>query len=188
MITMKDFFLRPTFDSEEEAKLWEKLQKTVTHTKQFNQDFDHIVMHRDLFGTFFFYYLQEIRLRIIQILMEFTVVEWREPQPANEVLDRFGKPVKRREAEPDTEKELVIPEYGIRVKGWRERLPMECCGENFRNVNMLKLHYHAVHEKHYLFEANTCEVGRLLLFLSQKVEVNKFKRIVGIVFRISVYF
>lgn len=157
----------------------------MTHAKQFNQDFDHIVMHRDLFGTFFFYYLQEIRLRIIQILMEFTVVEWREPKPANEVLDRFGMPVKRKEPEPEAEKELVMPEYGIRVKGWRERLPMECCGENFRNVNMLKLHYHAVHEKHYLFEANTCEVRRLpllflLLVLFYKLEVNKLKLIVGI--------
>lgn len=137
-----------------------QLQKTVQHSKQFNTDFDHIVLHKDLFGTFFSYYLLEIRLRIIQILSEFTKIEWREPKPDNEPdqFSGFGapQPIKK---QPQEEKELHIPEYGILVRGYKEKLPLDCCGQQFKTLNMLRMHYHAEHEKHYLFEANTCEVS-----------------------------
>ncbi|XP_062555989.1 uncharacterized protein LOC134220849 [Armigeres subalbatus] len=164
MLTMKDFLLRPSFESTQEAQEWEKLQKTVQHSKQFNTDFDHIVLHKDLFGTFFSYYLLEIRLRIIQILSEFTKIEWREPKPDNEPdqFSGFGapQPIKK---QPQEEKELHIPEYGILVRGYKEKLPLDCCGQQFKTLNMLRMHYHAEHEKHYLFEANTCEMKASIL-------------------------
>ncbi|XP_058451266.1 uncharacterized protein LOC131430363 [Malaya genurostris] len=177
MLTMKDFFLRPTFESVEEAQQWDKLQKTIDHTKQFNDDFDQIVLHKDLFGTFFYYYLQEIRLRIIQILSEFTVVEWREPKPEHDPdpFGRFGaQPVKK---VPKEEKELVIPEYGIRVKNYKEKLPLECCGQQFRTLEILRRHYYASHEKHYLFEANTCEMKAAILKMCvYRHELDEFVR------------
>ncbi|XP_055546254.1 uncharacterized protein LOC129730727 [Wyeomyia smithii] len=177
MSTMKDFFLRPTFDSVEEAQQWDKLQRTINHTKQFNVDFDQIVVHKDLYGTFFYYYLQEIRYRIIQILSEFTVVEWREPKPDKEPdpFAGFGQPQPK--AVPKEAKELVIPEYGIRVKGYKEKLPLECCGQQFKTLTMLRTHYHAEHEKHYLFEANTCEMKAAILKMCVfRHELDKFVR------------
>ncbi|XP_065084206.1 uncharacterized protein LOC135706522 [Ochlerotatus camptorhynchus] len=177
MLTMKDFFLRPSFESTQEAQEWEKLQKTVQHTKQFNADFDHIVLHKDLFGTFFYYYLQEIRLRIIQILSEFTKVEWREAKPLHEPdpFGGFGAPAKKKESQEV--KEIHIPEYGILVKGYKEKLPLDCCGQQFKTLNMLRMHYHAEHEKHYLFEANTCEMkASILKMCVYRHELDEFVR------------
>ncbi|XP_055638662.1 uncharacterized protein LOC129776819 [Toxorhynchites rutilus septentrionalis] len=163
MSTMKDFFLRPSFDSAEEAHQWDKLQKTVNQTKQFYEDFDHLVLHKDLFGTFYYYYLQEIRFRIIQILTDFTIVEWREPKPDREPdpFAGFGPPASSKAVEK--EKEFIIPEHGIRVKGYKEKLPLECCGQQFKTLEMLRKHYYSVHEKHYLHEATTCEIKAAIL-------------------------
>uniref|UniRef100_A0AAG5CQY9 Uncharacterized protein n=1 Tax=Anopheles atroparvus TaxID=41427 RepID=A0AAG5CQY9_ANOAO len=167
MLTLKYLYIRPYFETPQEAIEWDKLQKMITTVRQFHDDFDRIALHKDLFRTFNYYYLQEIRLRIIQILMNFTKIEWCEPKPDTVAVDQFGFPLpetakqkskKKKEQLPED-----IPEYSIRVKGYKEKFPLICCDDQFRTLAALRLHYYAVHEKTYLLAANTCEMKAALL-------------------------
>lgn len=135
--------------------------------KQFHDDFDRIVLHKDLFRTFYYYYLQEIRLRIIKVLMNSTTIEWCEPKPETVAVDQFGFPLpetaKQKSKKKKDQQPEDIPEYTVRVKGYKEKFPLVCCDDQFRTLAALRLHYYAVHDKTYLLAANTCEMKAALL-------------------------
>ncbi|KFB37110.1 AGAP003773-PA-like protein [Anopheles sinensis] len=162
MLTLKYLYIRPYFETPQEALDWDKLQKTIATVKQFHDDFDRIVLHKDLFRTFYYYYLQEIRLRIIKVLMNSTTIEWCEPKPETVAVDQFGFPLpetaKQKSKKKKDQQPEDIPEYTVRVKGYKEKFPLVCCDDQFRTLAALRLHYYAVHEKTYLLTANTCEV------------------------------
>ncbi|XP_052865433.1 uncharacterized protein LOC128271820 [Anopheles cruzii] len=164
MLTLKYLYIKPNFETPQEAVEWDKLQKLIANVRQFHDDFDRIVLHKDLFRTFFYYYLQEIRHRIIRILMDFTKIEWCESKPEGLPVDPYGFPAaapikpKSKKREPDD-----IPDYTIRIKGYKEKFPLICCDEQFRTLAFLRLHYYAVHEKTYLLAATTCEMKAALL-------------------------
>ncbi|XP_053670835.1 uncharacterized protein LOC128721137 [Anopheles nili] len=165
MLTLKYLSIRPYFETPQEALEWDKLQKMIATVKQFHDDFDRIVLHKDIYRTFFYHYLQEIRLRIIKILMNFATIEWCEPQPVNAAVDPFGfpmqEPPKPKKKSNDIPEE--IPDYTIRVKGYKEKFPLVCCDDQFRTLATLRLHYYSVHDKTYLMAANTCEMKAALL-------------------------
>ncbi|XP_058056961.1 uncharacterized protein LOC131208298 [Anopheles bellator] len=164
MLTLKYLYVKPNFKTPQEAVEWDKLQKLIANVRQFHDDFDRIVLHKDLFRTFFYYYLQEIRHRIIRILMDFAKIEWCEPKPEGLPVDPYGFPAaepvkpKSKKREPDH-----VPDYTIRIKGYKEKFPLICCDEQFRTLSLLRLHYYAVHEKTYLLAATTCEMKAALL-------------------------
>uniref|UniRef100_A0A240PM06 Uncharacterized protein n=1 Tax=Anopheles epiroticus TaxID=199890 RepID=A0A240PM06_9DIPT len=169
MLTLKYLAIRPYFETAQEAIEWEKLQKMIATAKQFHDEFDRIVLHKDLYRTFYYYYLQEIRYCIIEILMKFATIEWCEPKPTTVATDPYGFPVpeppkkskrKREDDEPE-----AIPLYTIRVKCYKEKFPLVCCDGQFRTLALLRLHYYAVHDKPYLLVATTCEMKAALLRL-----------------------
>ncbi|XP_050087140.1 uncharacterized protein LOC126572122 [Anopheles aquasalis] len=164
MLTLKYLYIRPYFETPQEAVEWDKLQKLIANVKQFHDDFDRIVLHKDLFRTFNYYYLLEIRHRIIKILMNFAKIEWCEPKPQGIATDQFGFPVMEPVKQKSKKKEQEeVPDYTIRVKGYKEKFPLVCCDEQFRTLAALRLHYYAEHEKTYLLTANTCEMKAALL-------------------------
>uniref|UniRef100_A0A1Y9H2C7 Uncharacterized protein n=1 Tax=Anopheles dirus TaxID=7168 RepID=A0A1Y9H2C7_9DIPT len=168
MLTLKYLSIRPYFETRQEAEEWDKLQKMIATVKQFHDDFDRIVLHKDLYRTFFYYYLQEIRYRIIQILMRFATIEWCEPKPATVATDPYGFPMPeparpKKSKKKDGEEPEPIPDYTIRVKCYKEKFPLVCCDDQFRTLAALRLHYYAVHDKTYLLAATTCEMKMALL-------------------------
>ncbi|EAA05958.2 AGAP003773-PA [Anopheles gambiae str. PEST] len=174
MLTLKYLSIRPYFETAQEAIEWDKLQKMIATVKQFHDDFDRIVLHKDIYRTFYYYYLQEIRFRIIDILMNFAIIEWCEPKPAIVATDPYGfpmpEPAKKSKRRKDDEP-AEIPDYTIRVKCYKEKFPLVCCDDQFRTLAALRLHYYAVHDKTYLLPATRCEMKaamlRMLVFRGQ---------------------
>uniref|UniRef100_A0A182WV82 Uncharacterized protein n=1 Tax=Anopheles quadriannulatus TaxID=34691 RepID=A0A182WV82_ANOQN len=174
MLTLKYLSIRPYFETAQEAIEWDKLQKMIATVKQFHDDFDRIVLHKDIYRTFYYYYLQEIRFRIIDILMNFAIIEWCEPKPTIVATDPYGfpmpEPAKKSKRRKDDEP-AEIPDYTIRVKCYKEKFPLVCCDDQFRTLAALRLHYYAVHDKTYLLPATRCEMKaamlRMLVFRGQ---------------------